>query len=211
MTSKTLAALFVSLISLAGAASTAHADLDIRKSGGTVILTSGAPGETENIRLTESQGAYDDYLIIEYSTGFDSLQLVGAYSLSSVTQIILWGDDDREWFRNDTAIPSTVYAGGGNDELIGGSRRDIFYGEEGMDYLRGNNGNDILDPGDDPIEGEVIGGRGRDEAHIAEFRVLYGYGYITFDQQFEYGNDVAEVNTFTTPIWTTFAEYFSQM
>jgi len=45
---------------------------------------------------------------------------------------------------NNTALPSTIYGGAGDDTINGGSARDDIYGQQGNDTLRGNGGSDVL-------------------------------------------------------------------
>ncbi|GAA3610781.1 hypothetical protein GCM10022419_114740 [Nonomuraea rosea] len=85
------------------------------------------------------------------------------------------GDDT---FINDTALPSRVDMGYGDDTFLGGSATDEVRGRDGNDKLLGRAGNDRLfgNPGDDIVDGQggndlANGGTGVD-ACTAEVTVL---------------------------------------
>ncbi len=74
---------------------------------------------------------------------------------SQVTEIVYWGRNGDDWFRNNTAITTRAFGHGGHDSLIGGSSNDVLRGGDGDDRLLGNSGNDLLfgDSGVDQIWG----------------------------------------------------------
>jgi Ca2+-binding RTX toxin-like protein len=64
--------------------------------------------------------------------------------------------EGNDAFTNNTSLPSTVYGGGGADDLRGGSGNDTLFGGGGNDTLRGGAGNDTLNgnDGDDYLYGD---------------------------------------------------------
>jgi hypothetical protein len=74
-------------------------------------------------------------------------------SLAALPLVVLAGDgDDRVTVTN--APHSTIYGGGGNDTLRGGTADDDLFGGPGNDLLVGGGGRDSLSggPGDDRLE-----------------------------------------------------------
>jgi alkaline phosphatase len=72
-------------------------------------------------------------------------------TLSGVTRIVALTDDGDDRVTLSTAIAAILDGGRGNDNLVGGSNRNLLLGGDGNDALFGGNGRDI-----------VIGGRGMD-------------------------------------------------
>jgi VCBS repeat-containing protein len=98
-----------------------------------------------------------------------------ASNFANATVAILTDGNDSETLTDASEIiatfdgTDTVYAGGGNDKLIGGADVDTFYGQAGNDHLYGYRGNDTLDggDGDDILYGGIgddtlAGGAGND-------------------------------------------------
>jgi PKD repeat protein len=78
------------------------------------------------------------------------------------------GGDDRVRVVGSVAVPIEVYAGGGDDDVIGGPAGDILVGGAGRDKLMGGRGRDVL-----------IGGAGRDQLHgLQDEDVLLGEATI---------------------------------
>lgn len=154
------------------------------------------------------------------------------YLTSSIRRIKIygyWGDDQ---LLNDTAIRSSIYGGGGDDLLFGGSNSDRLEGGAGDDCLVGRDGNDMLDgeDGDDDLWGgdgsdSLGGGNGDDSLHGGNgFDWLFGeHGHDKLDGgrdgvcDFLTGNwglDVFTVNVVRekhidsdgTTWWTTYEE-----
>jgi Ca2+-binding RTX toxin-like protein len=91
------------------------------------------------------------------------------FSRPSVKQIVFRGSENDDVFANNTSIPSLQFGKGGNDQLHGGSARDVIFGGDGNDWIQGDAGNDLLygDRGNDLIVGgagndRLWGGDGRD-------------------------------------------------
>lgn len=110
------------------------------------------------------------------------------FKAQAVTRVSISGHDGDDEIRNDTAMPSDIAAGKGDDTVFGGSGPDSINGDHGNDHVFGRDGNDDLDGGyndngndtlsggngDDTIHGEggndtLTGGAGRD-------RLFGGYG-----------------------------------
>ncbi len=77
-----------------------------------------------------------------------------------VDRIVFSGSDDNDYFRNDTDIRCTVYAGNGDDRIYGGAGNDVINGGRGNDRIYGRGGNDNIwgSSGDD----RLYGGSGTD-------------------------------------------------
>lgn len=78
-----------------------------------------------------------------------------------------------------------IYAGLGNDQILGGSARDAIFGEDGQDSLRGRGGNDRIDAGSG--RDGLLGGPGNDRLYAADGEA---------DKQIRCGpgHDVAEID-----------------
>lgn len=87
------------------------------------------------------------------TTGADTLSRT--YDRAVVTQVVFYAKDGNDAFSNASDVTTSVYGGGGNDTLDGGSGLDRLYGEAGDDTLRGNGGADQLagGGGNDTLEG----------------------------------------------------------
>jgi hypothetical protein len=86
----------------------------------------------------------------------------------SVKQIVVYAGAGDDFVQNNTAIPSTIDGGSGNDVLDGGAGKDIIFGGAGDDIIYGRAGNDVLwgeagidrligGPGDDVLKGGEVG------------------------------------------------------
>ncbi len=121
-------------------------------------------------------------------------QITGAsFERSSVAAVRFIAGDGDDRFENTTDVPSTVWAGAGNDVLIGGAGNDKLFGSIGDDVLTGNNGADELygEDGNDHLSG----GEGNDrlEGGIGLDRIFGDAGddqlYGGDDDDQLYGND----------------------
>jgi hypothetical protein len=97
------------------------------------------------------------------------------FAAAQVDALSISGFAGDDTIVNDTALPSTVLGGAGNDKLLGGSGNDSLSGGNGKDKLLGRDGKDSLsgNAGNDTLEGglradRVAGNGGRDR--------LYGNG-----------------------------------
>lgn len=57
-------------------------------------------------------------------------------------QILIRGYGGNDTIENNTAIPSTIYGGRGNDTIAGGFGQDTIFGDEGDDSVRGRSDDD---------------------------------------------------------------------
>lgn len=79
------------------------------------------------------------------SLGGVSLRTVSnSYPASMVGQILYYGGDGNDTFRNNTVLRATAYGDAGRDSLTGGAGRDDLYGGTGDDTLNGRGGVDRL-------------------------------------------------------------------
>ena len=90
----------------------------------------------------------------------------------SIKKLTFRGTSLSDKFENNTNIPSTVYAGAGDDVIRGGSAGEYIDGGAGNDKIYGRGGNDTLvgQVGDDVIYGgkgadTVQGGAGHDRIY----------------------------------------------
>ena len=167
-------------------------------SGTTLTIEGTDAAETIRARVSGGQVSFADVVIRDGRRFTDSVSLA---ALRSVVVRARGGND----IVNLSAlnIPTQIWGGGGNDQLVGGSNRDTIYGDLGNDYIRGNGGNDWLvggegndviyggagddfisgDPGNDRLNGDsgddrVSGGEGRDTlSGGAGTDRLDGHGY----------------------------------
>src|SRR5262245_26210372 len=117
-----------------------------------------------------------------FNKDFPTAGLLGAKVL------IFQGGAGKDYFKNLTAVPSSLYGKGGDDTLIGGACNDYInggagndllyggagndnlFGSTGIDKLWGQNGNDFLDAG--TVLEPAYGGAG--ENFDAYAPILYG-------------------------------------
>lgn len=86
------------------------------------------------------------------------------FVLSDVTQVVFFGDEGNDIFRNSaTGFLVAANGEGGNDQLFGGDGNEYLGGGAGDDVLKGGGGNDTIygEAGKDTIRG----GTGDDELH----------------------------------------------
>lgn len=155
-----------------------------------VIIESGFVLTQENIDISIDAPPMGQkgiaWLVVEHSNG-ESERFRLFTGQGMIERIIFRGDDDVDVVINNTSIEMWAFGGGGDDFLQGGSRGDHLFGEngndvligkkgddelnggEGIDDLFGNQGHDILTPGADFIEGDLVGGLGNDTAEIFIF------------------------------------------
>lgn len=84
-----------------------------------------------------------------YSAGVDltvafSGVATASFPLALVRHVVFTARGGNDWFRNDSAVPSTAYGQMGDDQLLGGSGSDRLRGGNGNDRLLGNAGDDYL-------------------------------------------------------------------
>jgi RTX calcium-binding nonapeptide repeat (4 copies) len=90
-----------------------------------------------------------DGLRIDGTTGKDNIK-VGTFGSADAVQIQnieclqLFGSTGDDTLQNDTAVPSLIDGGDGNDTLVGGSAVDVIFGGDGTDTIYGRGGGDYL-------------------------------------------------------------------
>lgn len=94
-------------------------------------------------------------------------ELTATYQVSEINELVFIGRAGDDVITNNTAIPSRMFGGPGNDRLTGGFGNDLLAGNAGDDVLIGRDGDDILIGG---LGNNVLdGGAGND-------RLFGGYG-----------------------------------
>jgi Ca2+-binding RTX toxin-like protein len=129
------------------------------------VLRVSGTGGADAVNVT---GSGSDIIIIRNGT----MRRFAAADVDAISIDAFGGDDT---IVNDTALPSTILGGAGNDKLLGGSAADSLSGGDGKDKLLGREGKDSLagNAGNDTLEGglqadRLAGHGGRDR--------LYGNG-----------------------------------
>ena len=62
--------------------------------------------------------------------------------VAPITRIVARGSDGDDRITNETAVPSSLDGGTGDDVLVGGSGDDQIFGDTGLDTVDGRGGND---------------------------------------------------------------------
>ncbi len=100
------------------------------------------------LTLTGTSGA--DTLVVNQSG--NTLVAEGqTFNAALVNRVVITGLGGNDVIRNNTAKPSTLYGGMGNDTVVGGTVNDVLFGGQGTDTLNGRGGID-----------RVVGGSGTD-------------------------------------------------
>lgn len=84
-----------------------------------------------------------------------------SFDYDAIDSIFVQAKNGNDEVRNNTAKPSTIEGGTGNDHLFGGKSDDWMFGEEGTDWLWGAGGNDAMFGG--AGVDHLYGGYGQDE------------------------------------------------
>ncbi|MGB2695971.1 MAG: calcium-binding protein [Dehalococcoidia bacterium] len=161
LVSATAIALVMLVPARAGAAS-------VRVGGGQLIYSDGAdvdglPEESDvTISLVAGQYLVEEFGAAKFQNGTGCVVVdpsrISCSGVTSISAALGPGDD---FFTNDTGLPSSVNAGGGDDTLSGGTAADSFDGGGGDDDLEGDDGADTL-LGGDGDEFFMDGGAGND-------------------------------------------------
>lgn len=148
------------------------------KAGNDFILGGGGRDTMSGGRgndLLRGNGGFDtnqEYFsgAIEVSRSGLNGAAVGSDRMFMVEQVVLTGTNGAEFVHGGGFVGQlVVFAGGGDDTLIGGRGPDVLFGEDGDDRIDGRDGDDILvgNNGNDVITGGngddfLIGGNGDD-------------------------------------------------
>lgn len=83
--------------------------------------------------------------------------LASYYLWSFINHVQISAYSGNDVISNETNITSTIYAGIGNDAVVGGSNNDLIYGGYGNDWIDGRGGNDHIwgQHGDDQLLGHT--------------------------------------------------------
>jgi hypothetical protein len=117
----------------------------------------------ENGSLTILGTASDDTIAVRAQSGNIIAQrnaVTESFPAADVQFISINGLDGNDEITNNTALPSTLSGGEGDDTVYGGDADDKIRGEGGRDSLWGREGNDTLF-GDDGVD-SLYGNGGRD-------------------------------------------------
>jgi Ca2+-binding RTX toxin-like protein len=154
---------------LGGAQAALATDVHVTSSGSLLVMS---PAGERNV-ITISGGAGGEVVVDD--TGAAVMPVPSGCVAASPTQATCSGvvritvdsGDLGDRVRNDTALPSTLSGGDGQDTLIGGSGNDVLRGGGDLDVLDGREGDDIFDvrggiadqitcgPGNDKVIGDA--------------------------------------------------------
>lgn len=159
--------------------------------GGGDALTGGAGRDTLiGGTGTDSLIEVDDALsVVVTNTSLSGYSASGNDSLGGIESVqLILGAGSSMIDAQALTIPLVVFAGAGNDTVIGGSGNDTISGQDGNDSLRGGGGNDALDgnEGDDTLIGDagndsIVGSNGNDglSGSIGDDTIIGGAGVDT--------------------------------
>ncbi len=159
--------------------------------GGSDALTGGAGRDTLiGGTGTDALIEVDDALsVVVTNTTLSGYSASGNDSLGGIESVqLILGAGASLIDAQALTIPLVVFAGAGNDTVIGGSGNDTISGQDGNDSLRGGGGNDALDgnEGDDTLIGDsgddsIVGSNGNDglSGSIGNDTVIGGAGVDT--------------------------------
>ena len=173
--------------------------LDLQTKGGDDQVTFNmAPASQTVVRLNagadsgSANAILDGFRVI--GTGGSDQILVGIassgqrFEIDAVESLQVFGEDGNDTVLNDTAVPSLIGGGDGDDSLTGGSASDVIFGGGGQDTIHGEGGNDYLFPDhafnrNDGTTSEIV---------VPGESVLGGAG---FDTVVAFGDSVGETET----------------
>ena len=67
------------------------------------------------------------------------------FNANEVKRILFYGTGEDDRFKNETALGVWADLGDGNDRFHGGRAKDVVLGGDGIDWIYGHGGNDIID------------------------------------------------------------------
>ena len=151
-------------------------------SGSTLTINGTGGSDTIVARVSNGQVSFSGVVIRDGRRFTDSVRISSLQSL-----VVLAGGGNDSVNVASVNVPTMIFGGAGNDQLIGGPNRDTIYGDAGNDTIRGGASNDWLvggegadvmfggagndwmtgDPGYDRLNGDagndtINGGEGRD-------------------------------------------------
>jgi Ca2+-binding RTX toxin-like protein len=136
-------------------------------------LLAGISFDAATGQVTVDGSAGNDVVRVMEDTGTTTVIFTGletrSFDTANVSEIVFFGRNGDDWFRNDSSTSSKAFGQNGDDTLIGGSADDRLRGGTGSDRLYGMNGNDFIAGDDDNDFGwggsgsdRLFGGRGVD-------------------------------------------------
>jgi Ca2+-binding RTX toxin-like protein len=137
------------------AALSAQLVADPQHPGDTLLLVNGS-ANSDAIIVQPVPGSTTQYRVV-----FPGIVL-GPFTKSDIDRIEIHSHGGSDSIAVDAAIfeAATIYAGDGNDSVVGGSGDDLIFGEAGVDSLAGGAGNDVVHGGNDADY--LYGGLGND-------------------------------------------------
>lgn len=174
-----------------------------------------ATNQDDQIHISETPSGQ---VRIDVGTGFVESDDPECTSLSAgimecePAPLRIMGRGGNDQIHLDTAMPSLLIGGGGDDVIVGGAGDDVIKGQSGTDRLSGGGGRDLLQGGggddillggadDDHLMGQsgndrMSGGLGADtlsggggKADVADYRERVEEGFsVSFDEQPNDGN-----------------------
>src|SRR5215208_6300996 len=129
------------------------------------------PGETNTVTITASGASFGVSDATAPVTAGRACVATTANAVSctgAVVRIFVDAGAGDDSITNDTAIPSTLLGGDGNDTILGGAAADTIRGNAGVDVIDGRAGDDtIVTRGD--VSDAVTCGPGNDTAIVDLF------------------------------------------
>jgi Ca2+-binding RTX toxin-like protein len=121
------------------------------------VFYTAANGELNDLRISASSSTYtldDAGAHVDAGPGCNASGNTGTCPSAGIRGITVSLGDGADSVRNETATPSTLSGGDGNDSLVGGSGPDILRGNKGIDTQSGGAGDDFIDSRGD--KGDII-------------------------------------------------------
>jgi len=126
---------------------------------GGVLRLQAAPGEQNDVVISDS-GAQDAGAQLQAGPGCASLVDFGGVSCPGASRIEGDLGDGSDRVRVESALPTDLHGGSGDDELSGGAGNDVLSGDSGRDFADGGEGDDRILLRDRKLDSALCGGGG---------------------------------------------------
>lgn len=127
---------------------------------GGVLRVQASPGELNDVSVSDS-GVQDQGAPLTPGPGCSSLLDFGVVSCPGATRIEADLGDLSDRIRVESALPTDLHGGDGDDQLYGGPVDDVLSGDSGSDFADGGEGDDQILLRDSKLDSALCGG-GRD-------------------------------------------------